>query len=471
MKKHEPTILLLTMPLVTSMGSATASNHLSVDTKSPNQISHFADCDRSLKVARSAVQCHPESAIAHLKLAANLQYFSNYQPALHEYEEAIKHLNPVGYNHASKDNDLSWKARLGIIQCLVMLDHEQRAISLCRTFPAPQMLLATTSYCFADTCLQLKLDDLAKAHLERCLTESPDKIQISTHSALESLYIASLRSNKVDRALEIQSTVMAGKPQNRSVYESAVEYYSSTGKEQECRTLIAEAHANMSYCGDLFWTLNKILSSHQSSAQGGAGRRARLKWLKLAELSLKFAIEADPNENKFRVALADNLDKQHRFVDGLRALAETNPNRKNALSDFAAACLFQKQNDIAARIKRVLIGQDARNDLPIALQSLTFRINKLSCGCRYSAIACALQKHSDVVRASFSKSGTNKALLIYRPTTLASGIIRSQLKPDESLDVICTGKIRSLAELTESASQFDTTNLQRHYSFQIPDTK
>ncbi len=402
--------------------------------------------------AIEACRLAPNEATAHTNLAAVMQGLSALPDAISQYEAALR-IAP---------NNL--RARIGLAQCLAIIGNRKAslrtlAVAAGSSGSDPQVVLA-----IGQLYSKLGLHQLAINTIHNSLnglSDSHEDRQIK-QLANECLLLSALKAKDTKLATQLFEEVLINSPSDPQVYIESVKYLCTRTSIKEAQQILASAIKDKSYCAQLFFELTQIFESKAGlclESTDTSDHQLRNIWLNLAEQSLRQSILANPNEAKYRIALAGCLDMQNKSSEAVSVLTSVTPSKHDVVH-FDKSDLGTGRNNLAANFKSFLFNRNdlEQNSQSIYLRCLRFNIENLSCGCRLNDLESRLRAKYGVVCVNVFHDGSHGGMIVYNPkkTTFKSSISRV-LKGNEKANVVYDSEISTIEQLASVALAHTTT--------------
>jgi tetratricopeptide (TPR) repeat protein len=321
---------------------------------------------------QKAVRYAPHNAIALINLAHMHQ-------ALDSYPEAI----PL-YERAAQADPHNWVPPVCLSRCYAKSHQSEKALQILNDMAKQSGESFSWYFQLGNAYLIMDKQDLAIAPFTTAVSLAATPTEKNASSSR--LYLALLRDNQIAKARPMQEQIFSDfRPDDSELYARTAAQLLRSTEPESGQQLLKYALENLRATNDSdgFFRLGKIFQ--QKAIEVSIDSKQRQSWLDNAEAAFEQAIELNPGQAKYHLALAAVLSQKGKAQETGNELREASSfNRFDPLAPYLIANLT-----------------DSNPALP-NLIAVSFGINGLTCGCHITKIAEGFTKIKAVVFADLS---------------------------------------------------------------------
>ncbi len=375
------------------------------------------DAPDAMIEGQKAVRDAPGSETALINLAHMYQALESYERAIDLYDKTRK---------ISPDNWVPW---LGLARCFIKSGQKDRGLEILQEMNARERDSYDWYYQLGGIYLTIDKPDFAVAPLTRAVAVSKTAEQKAACTL--QLYLALLRANQVERAGAMKDDVISryhpGESESyvRTAFLLLRAQEPASGKE-----LMRAAVSNLKEPADSdgFFRLGKVFQDKAnlvcSDTQSGG-------WLQNAEESFRQAIELNPLQPGYHLALAGVLSREGRMQDVKEELAQAcvqdqfDPLSQYLTATVTAPVASSKEINRSGTVQptsRPGASQVRRSIHSGAchLTAVNFEVEGLTCACLVSRIYTTMSRIPGVAFVSLSRIKPYQGILLVDQSSLAA---------------------------------------------------
>jgi tetratricopeptide (TPR) repeat protein len=374
---------------------------------------------------QKAVRYAPQNAIALINLAHMHQ-------ALESHSDAI----PL-YERAAQADPHNWVPPVCLSRCYAKGHQSEKALQILNDMAKQSGESFSWYFQLGNAYLIMDKHDLAISPFTTAvsLAETPTE----KNAASTRLFLALLRDNQIARARPMQEHIFSDfRPDDSELYARTAAQLLRNSEPESGQQLLKFALENLRATNDSdgFFRLGKIFE--QKAVEVSTDNKLRQGWLDNAETAFQQAIELNPGQAKYHLALAATLWQKTKTQEAANELREASSfNRFDPLAPYLMAS-FTGSNSASPK-----------------LVAVNFGINGLTCGCHITKITEGFSKIEAVVFANIS------ALKPYSGTILVDESVMPLKEVFEKCPQLAFGSSEALKEpiTFEVKSQENLTSL------------